>query len=102
MLARIGRSCESDGQPGPAFLVHGPLPAQKTACPIRAQGTGFALVDGVGHVGGALAIVVVVPIFHHPSPLGAFLLLAAFEAVAGLLLQLAPRTRDVPLDVLSP
>jgi hypothetical protein len=36
------------------------------------------------------------------GPLGAFLLLAAFQAVAAGLLQLAPRTRDVPLDVLSP
>jgi MFS family permease len=70
--------------------------------PTRARGTGFALVDGVGHIGGAMALLVVVPFIGHLSPLAAFIVLAAFQAVAALLLQLAPRSRDVPLHVLSP
>ena len=70
--------------------------------PTRARGTGFALVDGVGHLGGALAVLVVVPNLEHLSPLGAFLLIAAFQAVAAILVRFAPKTRDQPLDQLSP
>jgi MFS transporter, putative metabolite:H+ symporter len=70
--------------------------------PTRARGTGFALVDGVGHVGGAMSLLIIVPIIGHLSPLTALIVLGAFQAVAALLLQLAPRSRNVPLNKLSP
>ncbi|MFF7705702.1 MFS transporter [Streptomyces lydicus] len=70
--------------------------------PTRARGTGFALVDGVGHLGGAFAILVIAPRLEHMSPLQAFLLIAAFQAVAAIILQFAPRTRNVPLEKVSP
>jgi len=56
--------------------------------PMRTRGTGF--VDGVGHIGGALAV----PSLGHLSPLGAFGLIAAFQALAAILVRFAPMTRD--------
>jgi putative MFS transporter len=70
--------------------------------PTRARGTGFALVDGIGHLGGALAVLVVVPNLSDLSPLGAFLLIAGFQAVAAILVQFAPNTRNQLLDEVSP
>ena len=70
--------------------------------PTRARTTGFALVDGVGHVGGGVGILVIAPIIPHLSVLGALLLISSFLVVAAILAQFTRHTRNRPLDQISP
>jgi MFS family permease len=70
--------------------------------PTRARTTGFALVDGVGHVGGGVGILVIAPIIPHLSVLGALLLISSFLVVAAILAQFTRHTRNRPLDQVSP
>lgn len=70
--------------------------------PTRARTTGFALVDGVGHIGGGIGVLVIAPFLPHMSVLGAFMLITAFIVVASILVQFTPHTRNRPLDVISP
>jgi MFS family permease len=70
--------------------------------PTRARTTGFALVDGVGHIGGGIGILVIAPIIPHLSVLGALLLISAFLVVAAILAQFTRHTRNRPLDDVSP
>jgi len=70
--------------------------------PTRARATGFALVDGVGHLGGGIGILVLAPILPHLSVLAAFLLISSFLIVASILAQLTPHTRNRSLEQVSP
>jgi putative MFS transporter len=70
--------------------------------PTRARTTGFALVDGVGHLGGGIGILVIAPIIPHLSVLGALLLISSFLVVAAILVQFTKHTRNKPLDEVSP
>jgi MFS family permease len=70
--------------------------------PTRARTTGFALVDGVGHVGGGVGILVIAPIIPHLSVLGALLLISSFLVIAAILVQFTRHTRNRPLDQISP
>jgi MFS family permease len=70
--------------------------------PTRARTTGFALVDGVGHIGGGIGVLVIAPILPQLSILGALLLISAFLVVAAILAQFTPHTRNRPLDRISP
>lgn len=70
--------------------------------PTRARTTGFALVDGVGHLGGGIGVLVIARYVNHLSALGALLLIASFQIVAALVVQFAPRTRGRNLDEISP
>lgn len=70
--------------------------------PTRARTTGFALVDGVGHIGGGIGVLVIAPFLPHMSILGALLLISAFLVVAAVLVQFTAHTRNRPLDQISP
>lgn len=78
--------------------------------PTRARATGFALVDGIGHLGGGIGILVIAPLI--PSllssmglttgPIVIFILIAAFLIVAAIIAQFGAATRSKRLDEVSP
>jgi MFS family permease len=70
--------------------------------PTRARTTGFALVDGVGHIGGGIGVLAIAPLLPHLSVLGALLLITSFMVVAAVLVQFTPHTRNRHLDHVSP
>ena len=78
--------------------------------PARARATGFALVDGVGHLGGGVGILVIAPLI--PTILASmgltsgaiimFVIIAAFLIVAAIIAQFGVATRRKRLDEVSP
>jgi putative MFS transporter len=70
--------------------------------PTRARTTGFALVDGVGHLGGGVGQLVVAPLIPLLGPLASMLLIALFIVIASVVAQFGTPTRDQRLDVISP
>ncbi|NMP23846.1 MFS transporter [Sulfobacillus harzensis] len=70
--------------------------------PTRARATGFALVDGVGHLGGGLGVLLVVPFVAGLPVLPAFLVIGGFLVLGALIAQFGVRTRGLPLDQISP
>ena len=70
--------------------------------PTRARTTGFALVDGVGHIGGGIGVLVIAPYLPKMSTLGALMLVSSFLVVAAIIAQFTPRTRNRHLDHISP
>lgn len=70
--------------------------------PTRVRATGFAVVDGVGHLGGGIGVLVIAHYVTHLSTLGALLLISCFLVVAAVIIQFAPRTRGRHLDQVSP
>ena len=70
--------------------------------PTRARTTGFALVDGVGHIGGGIGVLLIAPILPHMSVFGALMLISSFLVIAAILAQLTTHTRGRPLDQISP
>ncbi|HEU4568554.1 MAG TPA: MFS transporter [Marmoricola sp.] len=70
--------------------------------PTRARTTGFALVDGVGHIGGGIGVLVIAPYLPKMSTLGALMLVSSFLVVAAIIAQFTPRTRNRHLDRISP
>ncbi|HTK08194.1 MAG TPA: MFS transporter [Ktedonobacteraceae bacterium] len=70
--------------------------------PTRARVTGFALVDGVGHIGGGVGIMVLVPLFPSLGPILTFLILGGFLVVASIIAQFGTDTRLKRLDEVSP
>jgi MFS transporter, putative metabolite:H+ symporter len=70
--------------------------------PTRARTTGFALVDGVGHLGGGVGVLLITPYIPDLGPLLAFLLIGAFLVAAALIAQLGTRTRGRLLEEVSP
>lgn len=69
--------------------------------PTRARASGFALVDGVGHLGGGIGVLVVVPIVTGLPVLGAFMVIGGFLVVSAAIAQFGIRTRGMALDDLS-
>jgi MFS family permease len=70
--------------------------------PTRARSTGFALVDGVGHLGGCFGILALAPYLGQFSVLEALLAITGGMVIAAILAQSAPRTRNRALDEISP
>jgi putative MFS transporter len=70
--------------------------------PTRARTTGFGLVDGVGHVGGGIGLLIIAPLLPQLGPLYSFLLIGGFLVVAAIIAQFGTTTRGKRLDVVSP
>lgn len=70
--------------------------------PTRARATGFALVDGVGHVGGGIGTTFITSLAVALGPLGTFLLIGSFLLMAAFLAQFGTATRGRRLDEVSP
>jgi MFS transporter, putative metabolite:H+ symporter len=70
--------------------------------PTRARTTGFALVDGVGHLGGGIGVLLIAPAIPDMSILGALLLISAFLVVAAVLASFGVETRNRRFEEVSP
>src|SRR6266571_5226584 len=78
--------------------------------PTRARATGFALVDGIGHLGGGVGILVIAPLIPNliaslgltTGPIVVFVIIAAFLIVAAIIAQFGTATRQKRLDEVSP
>jgi MFS family permease len=70
--------------------------------PTRARTTGFALVDGVGHLGGGIGVLLIAPAIPHMSILGALLLISGFLVVAAIIGSFGIETRNRRFEEISP
>ncbi len=70
--------------------------------PTRARATGFALVDGVGHVGGGLGLIFIASLISSLSPLFTFVVIGGFLMIAACLAQFGIDTKEKRLDEVSP
>jgi putative MFS transporter len=70
--------------------------------PTRARTTGFALVDGVGHLGGGVGVLLIAPAIPDLSILGALLLISGFLVVAAVLARFGVETRNRRFEDVSP
>jgi putative MFS transporter len=78
--------------------------------PTRARATGFALVDGIGHLGGGVGILFIAPLIPTlmsslggtTGPIVIFLIIVSFLIVAAIIAQFGSSTRFKRLDEVSP
>lgn len=70
--------------------------------PTRARATGFALVDGIGHVGGGIGLLVIAPLIPTLGPLNTFLIIGGCLVVSAIIAQFGTSTRLKRLDEVSP
>jgi MFS transporter, putative metabolite:H+ symporter len=78
--------------------------------PTRARATGFALVDGIGHLGGGVGILFIAPLIPglikaYGATTGSviiFVIIAAFLIAAAIIAQFGTPTRQKRLDEVSP
>jgi putative MFS transporter len=70
--------------------------------PTRARTTGFALVDGVGHLGGGIGVLLIAPAIPDLSILGALMLISSFLVVAAVLASFGVETRNRRFEEISP
>jgi hypothetical protein len=70
--------------------------------PTRARTTGFALVDGVGHLGGGIGVLVIAPLVPKMSTLAALSLVSGFLVIAAVLGMFGIETRNRRFEEISP
>ena len=70
--------------------------------PTRARAIGFALGDGIGHLGGGVAVLAVGPIVASLGGWGFFLLLGGYYLAAAGVSRLGIQTRNKRLDEVAP
>jgi MFS transporter, putative metabolite:H+ symporter len=70
--------------------------------PTRARATGFALVDGVGHLGGGVGILLIAPFIPVLGALTTFLIIGGCLVLAAIIAQFGTATRNKRLDEVSP
>ena len=70
--------------------------------PTRARTSGFALVDGIGHIGGGIGMLVLVPFIPTLGPVGTFLILGGFLVVSSGVAQFGISSKAKRLDEVSP
>jgi MFS family permease len=70
--------------------------------PTRARATGFALVDGIGHIGGGVGILLIAGNITTLGPVGTFLVIGGCLVVAAIIAQFGTETRGKRLDAVSP
>jgi MFS family permease len=70
--------------------------------PTRARTTGFALVDGVGHLGGGIGVLVIAPLVPKMSTLAALSFVSGFLVVAAIIGQFGVETRNRRFEDVSP
>lgn len=70
--------------------------------PTRARATGFALVDGIGHIGGGVGILLIVSNITTLGSLGTWLVIGGCLVVAAIIAQFGTATKDLRLDQVSP
>ncbi|MGN6200539.1 MFS transporter [Humibacter sp.] len=70
--------------------------------PTRARSTGFAIVDGVGHVGGGIGILVLAPLIPQLSVFWALMLISCFLIIASVIAQFTVHTRNRVFEDVSP
>ena len=69
--------------------------------PTRARTTGFALVDGIGHLGGGIGVLVIAPYIEDMGALLALIVIAGFLCAAAAVAQAGVATRGRTLDEVS-
>lgn len=70
--------------------------------PTRARSTGFAIVDGVGHVGGGIGILILAPLIPQLSVFWALMLISGFLIISSILAQFTAHTRNRVFEEVSP
>jgi putative MFS transporter len=70
--------------------------------PTRARTTGFGLVDGVGHLGGGIGVLVIAPLVPKMSTLAALSLVSGFLVIAAIIGLFGIETRNRRFEDISP
>lgn len=70
--------------------------------PTNARASGFAMVDGIGHIGGGVGTLAIVPLIPLLGPVGTFLVLGACLVVSSVIALFGASTKRRRLDEISP
>ena len=71
--------------------------------PTRARASGFALADGLGHIGGGIGLLIVaVMVALTSNILIVFIVIILFQIISAIISQFGPSTANKRLDEISP